>query len=694
MLISFDLDGVLMRNPFRDGVFPAVGAAMAAVFGGDARRAIEAVIEEHFRRLSESRQDGGQAEERAARRAIDPYDWDSIIETVAKSRGLEGMPPQSVATMVEYYAGRPGFVACTHPTVRATLSALRRDGHRLVVVTNGLSVYQRPVLEALGLLGFFETLAAPDLCGHAKPDAGAFYAGTGELRAPEAVHVGDDLLYDVAGAKKAGLLAVWVMPPRLSRGLQLASTPPWERPAALQRLDAWHAEVARSLDRRPAADRALVDWARPDAAVVHVGELPALIAHWQRGAASTDSAASSTSGAAGATLTRARRGARKSYRIPAVPLGYVGEALVRWFEAKKRDLPWRRSGNPYAVLVSEFMLQQTQVSTVIPYFERFMERFPTLEILAQAAVDDVLQVWQGLGYYRRARYLHEAARTVVARYGGRIPDDPAELRRLPGVGPYMAGAIASIAYNRPEVAVDGNAARVLSRLVLHWEPPGARSARELSGWARGMVPEGRAADFTQALMELGSQICRPREPLCRECPVQRLCAAWAYRLQAELPVRRASPPVPLVRVAAAVVTDARGRVLLVRRPEDRLLGSLWALPAEPLADDEPWEAAARRAALHQAGIQAEVVQALGETQHTFSHQRWRLRAFRMRALPPKTLDGARSVHQSAAAEAPSAYGTLEVRWASPAEIPSLPMARAFQRLLQLDGTIEVRRAAP
>ncbi|NLG67984.1 MAG: A/G-specific adenine glycosylase, partial [Firmicutes bacterium] len=379
--------------------------------------------------------------------------------------------------------------------------------------------------------------------------------------------------------------------------------------------------------------------------------------------------------------------------VPVLPLRQAGEALVSWFARAQRPLPWRQAGDPYAVLVSEFMLQQTQVATVVPYFQRFLARFPSLESLARARLDDVLAIWQGLGYYRRARHLHATARLVLQRHGGRIPDDPAVLRTLPGVGPYMAGAIASIAYGRPEPAMDGNAMRVLSRLRLEGAPPVQAAARRRGQWARAMIPEGRAADFTQGLMELGSTICRPTQPLCGTCPVQRFCSAWAYRIQEELPVRRAGSPVPIERVAAAVVVDGAGRVLLVRREEGRLLGSLWALPSVTLRDGESPEEAARRAAAEQAGVEAVVVRPRGETSHAFSHRQWRLQGYLMR---PAQEAG------TSAAEPAAPYGSPgdgeRVRWVAPDALPDVPVGRAFRRVLQLvalqGGAAPMGRAAP
>jgi A/G-specific adenine glycosylase len=240
----------------------------------------------------------------------------------------------------------------------------------------------------------------------------------------------------------------------------------------------------------------------------------------------------------------------KLHPWPAERIRTVRRALLDFFRERRRALPWRDAPTPYGTLVSEVMSQQTRVETVVPYYLRWMERFPDPEALAAAEEEEVLRMWQGLGYYSRARNLLQAAREVVQSYEGELPRDPEALRSLPGVGPYTAGAVASIAFGQPEPAVDGNVRRVLSRLMDAPEP----SPRELDRWARGMVDPDRPGDFNQALMELGAVVCTPRAPSCSACPVAAHCQAWGAGTVAERPARRARRPVPyLVEVVAVLV---------------------------------------------------------------------------------------------------------------------------------------------
>ncbi|MBA3584678.1 MAG: A/G-specific adenine glycosylase, partial [Gemmatimonadetes bacterium] len=245
--------------------------------------------------------------------------------------------------------------------------------------------------------------------------------------------------------------------------------------------------------------------------------------------------------------------------------------LLAWYDRQQRDLPWRRERDPYRVWVSEVMLQQTRVETVLPYYERWMKRFPALDDLADADPEDVLRAWSGLGYYARARNLHRAAMTVRERHGAVLPNDAARLRELPGVGAYTAGAVASIAFGRPEPAVDGNARRVLCRLFDLASP----SAAELFRRAAALVDPDRPGDFNQALMELGATVCRPRAPRCARCPLARGCRARARGTAEYRPRARSGGPVPAFRVGTAVVVSSRGRFLLGRRPPRGLLGGLW-----------------------------------------------------------------------------------------------------------------------
>jgi A/G-specific adenine glycosylase len=245
--------------------------------------------------------------------------------------------------------------------------------------------------------------------------------------------------------------------------------------------------------------------------------------------------------------------------------------LLRWYRREKRDLPWRASRDPYRVWISEAMLQQTRVETVIGYYGRFLERFPTVEALARSRIDSVLAAWSGLGYYRRARALHEAARAVRDRHDGRFPRDREALLGLPGIGPYTAGAIASIAFDRPEPLVDGNVARVFSRLFA--------LARREAPWeiAARLVPERGAGEWNQALMELGALVCVPRQPACDRCPLASRCRALAEGRVDEFPRRRSRPAT--IPVEAVVIAVRRGdQWLLERRPARGRMAGLWQLP--------------------------------------------------------------------------------------------------------------------
>ena len=261
---------------------------------------------------------------------------------------------------------------------------------------------------------------------------------------------------------------------------------------------------------------------------------------------------------------------------------YFSEELLSWYRKHRRDLPWRRSRNPYHIWISEVMLQQTRVETVIPYFHRFIERFPTMEALAEAPEEDVLKLWEGLGYYSRARNLQGAVREVQERYGGTVPDTLKEISTLKGVGPYTAGAVLSIAYNKPEPAVDGNVMRVLSRYFLIEEDIMKVSTRGImEKLAKELIPEGAAGDFNQGLMELGAMVCTPRSPHCLTCPVMEHCAAREAGMEEELPVKKkAKPPRPEYRIAALIEGTGpnQGKVLIRQRPQEGLLARMWELP--------------------------------------------------------------------------------------------------------------------
>ncbi|MFO0949855.1 MAG: A/G-specific adenine glycosylase [Isosphaeraceae bacterium] len=265
----------------------------------------------------------------------------------------------------------------------------------------------------------------------------------------------------------------------------------------------------------------------------------------------------------------------------------IRERLLDWYAGARRPLPWRADRDPYRVLVSEMMLVQTTVAAVVPYFERFLRRFPDVRALADADEADVLKAWEGLGYYRRARQLHAAARAVVERHGGRVPDDPEALRELPGVGRYIAGAVLSFAFDRPAPILEANTQRVVARW-LAWPGDLKSPATQARLWeaAGRLVPETRAGDFNQAFMELGALVCTPRSPRCLVCPVSADCLARARGKQDELPVV-APRPAPLEVVEACAVVRHGGRLLLLQRGAGGLWEGFWEFPTVHVSGADP-----------------------------------------------------------------------------------------------------------
>lgn len=303
-------------------------------------------------------------------------------------------------------------------------------------------------------------------------------------------------------------------------------------------------------------------------------------------------------------------------------------ALLDWYDEHRRDLPWRRTRDPYAIWVSEVMLQQTRVDTVIPYYERFLARFPDAAALASASEDAVLAEWSGLGYYRRARLLRAGAREVVERHEGRVPLGRAERLGLPGVGRYTAGAIGSIAFDLPEPVVDGNVARVLCRIRLLETPLGrADTGRRLWEEAERLVRGDRPGALNQALMELGATLCAPSNPRCDECPVAQACEARRRGMAGHVPVRTPRRAPRLVELSAAIALR-RGREVWLVRGEDRLFGGLLSLPLEERRQDS---AEAARRALEATGASASVeAEPIAEIAHVLSHRRLEIALHRAR----------------------------------------------------------------
>ncbi len=292
--------------------------------------------------------------------------------------------------------------------------------------------------------------------------------------------------------------------------------------------------------------------------------------------------------------------------------------LLAWYDANGRDMPWRRTREPYPVWLSEVMLQQTQVATARPYYDAFLSRFPTLASLARARPTDVLAAWAGLGYYRRARHLHEAARTVLRAHGGRVPDDPEAFGRLPGVGRYTTGAVLSICFDRPMAVLDGNVARVLSRLYAAPEAiRDPRGAKRLWALAEALVPMRRPGDWNQAVMELGATICTPRAPACGSCPARSQCRAHRLGRVEEFPPVAPRRAPETVRRAVALI-ERRGRVLMERR-EGALLAGLWEPPGVEVGNGAS-PARVLGAALAGLGVRAKLSDAGRVVRHTITHR--------------------------------------------------------------------------
>lgn len=348
------------------------------------------------------------------------------------------------------------------------------------------------------------------------------------------------------------------------------------------------------------------------------------------------------------------------------PVSGATALLLQWFEGRERDVPGRNESDPYRVWVAEVMAQQTRISTVIPYYESFLTRFPDVPTLAEAPLDDVLKRWEGLGYYGRARNLHRAAREVQTRYAGQLPEDPDVLRSLPGIGPYTAGAISSIAFGRAEPAVDGNVRRVLSRL---YDLDSATPAR-LEALMRDLIaagPGGTAGRLNQAVMDLGSSTCTPRSPGCDECPVAGMCVALRNGTIDLRPRRRERRTLPHQDIGAALVWRGR-QILIARRSESGLLGGLWEFPGGKVEAGETPAQAARREVLEELGVEAAIVGEADTVKHAYSHFRITLHLYHARWL--------------AGGPSPGRIGAESPRWVLPVELERYAFPAANQAIVR------------
>lgn len=309
----------------------------------------------------------------------------------------------------------------------------------------------------------------------------------------------------------------------------------------------------------------------------------------------------------------------RDYEIPETKAIQIRNRLLAWYRRNSRPLPWRETNDPYRIWISEVMLQQTRVETVIDYYHRFLHRFPDLEALASADPEQVLKMWEGLGYYGRARNLHKAAKMMIRDTGGSIPRDPAVLRNLPGIGDYIAAAVGSIAFGHPMAVVDGNVKRVLSRLFLVDTPVNASASHKVFQAVADRLLEKKKPDtFNQALMELGALVCRPANPDCRQCPLAEVCQALAADSVSNYPKRIKSAPIPETHIAVGII-KRNGRFLITKRKDEGLLGGLWEFPGGKVAPGETVESACEREIMEETGLSVIIDGKLTRVKHAYTH---------------------------------------------------------------------------
>lgn len=293
--------------------------------------------------------------------------------------------------------------------------------------------------------------------------------------------------------------------------------------------------------------------------------------------------------------------------------------LLRWFNANQRSMPWRETKDPYKIWLSEVMLQQTQVDTVIPYYNRFIEQYPDPESLASAQDDDVLKLWEGLGYYRRCHNFIQAVRDVNTHYGGKVPDEPERFKQLPGVGDYTTAAVMSIAYNHVLPVVDGNVIRVITRFYTISDDVGkAATKKSILDRMTRLIPENTPGDFNQAVMELGAIVCTPKNPRCEECPVSEYCGAFQTQTTALYPVISKKQKIPEYQVILGLIMRA-GKFLIQRRPDIGHLAGLWELPGGKIFENETPEQTLNRKCREELDLQIQVHEKLATASHVYSH---------------------------------------------------------------------------
>lgn len=340
------------------------------------------------------------------------------------------------------------------------------------------------------------------------------------------------------------------------------------------------------------------------------------------------------------------------------------QSLLAWYAQAARDLPWRHCRDPYRIWVSEIMLQQTQVKTVIPYYQRWFEQFPSLESLAAANLQQVLKAWEGLGYYSRARNLHRAAQKIVQEYGGVFPRQLQEVLALPGIGQTTAGGILSAAFNQPVAILDGNVKRVLTRLVALSVPP-AKAMKQLWQISEALLDKEHPREFNQALMDLGATVCTPKNPNCTSCPWKDPCQAYNLGIQSQLPMRELSSPLPHKTIGVAVIWNEQGHILIDRRRPEGLLGGLWEFPGGKIEPGETIEECIKREIQEELDIEIEVGDRLITINHAYSHFSITLNVHHCRHL----------------SGIPQPVECDEIRWVTLEEIDQFPFPKANTQII-------------
>ncbi len=351
--------------------------------------------------------------------------------------------------------------------------------------------------------------------------------------------------------------------------------------------------------------------------------------------------------------------------LPGGDLHSVRQSLMAWYQVNKREMPWRGSSDPYKVWLSEVMLQQTRVDQATPYYLKFVASFPTVFDLAKADLHDVLMLWEGLGYYSRGRNLHKTAKVVVDTHGGIFPETYESLMMLPGVGPYTAAAISSIAYAKPHAVVDGNVIRVMSRFFgIRDDVRSHHTKSTIQHVADELLDPAQPGEFNQAVMELGSLVCTPTNPSCDACPLSHWCVAFKMAQTDSIPYKSSKPKVPHHHIVVAIISNEEGQLLIARRPENAMLGGLWEFPGGKVEANEPLEQALHREILEELDIRIAIRDEFMHLKHTYSHFKITLHAFLC----------------DHAGGTPTPRASSEIRWVDAEKLREFPFPKANRKL--------------